>query len=884
MTRTKIRQVIQIANSESYADGYANAHLQATAEPSHPDFTIEYDLNIIRTQLKNLKGSSHWYASMDGYSLVDLKDGYDTHEAEIGALQTDAYDLEAAVGSSTGVAGMDYTSNNIVTDGEAATKAIGDLDGYLNTLASAVAQFTGMDGYNDVSPDYSANFGGQTLQFVNDGYTLEEGITALDLALQEFDPTVTLQDAWDNSQSAGPSNPEIDVANLALEVSSNLGSLLSIGGDAVTIQQRLVASDIDSATSMTIDGAGIAMTSDAGQFSISNTASASVGSTDGYITFNDGWTAHDVHLSTGDLTWSTAIATYLNKSGQNVGIIDAINAASLIADSVDLQTAYEKGATIDLVDTEGDLVITVDSSAPTANFIVKDADGSSTMELTGDHFKVYDANDNDPTFEITDGYVKIDGYLTVTGSSFIVDSTINDADHWVLHPGLSTQTALKLEPKTSAGAYTADLMEVYDGYESIDGNKVMKLNDEGAMFLASDVDAVTPDLITVADAGDLFVGSRLEVDGQSRFDGLMDVNAGIQVSTSLQYDVSPTDGHFLKTDASGNASWEQIFDNDVDLSATLNVPGAGSTVQTGLEALDAYAVETRGELDLLETSLGDMIATDGSWDGFGPGTNLLDASADAYNAFLALDEGYGSLQASLDAIDVTGVTSEVTVVESPTGTFEVGVAENFVKSDFTNFDVASSSGISLTSTGALNDVALVSDGYVSFDDQFLADAYYLSTGATGWASTIEEIDGRSGNDIGIIDAINAAASAGGGKLEKGIFIIAASDGRLSSSGSLSSNILDMDAGTGADRGSLDLNISGGSKLARDVEVYVNGVLQLPDASQGTASDPATDDFFIASDDLTKIVFAYDLVEGDVVTVINRVPDTAENDLDTNWNY
>lgn len=69
MSRTKLRQVEQIANSENYDDGYT---MGAVAE-SAPD-NLEEDLNYIRTQLRILNdptngGTTNWHDNPVGLPL-----------------------------------------------------------------------------------------------------------------------------------------------------------------------------------------------------------------------------------------------------------------------------------------------------------------------------------------------------------------------------------------------------------------------------------------------------------------------------------------------------------------------------------------------------------------------------------------------------------------------------------------------------------------------------------------------------------------------------------------------------------------------------------------------------------------------------------------------
>jgi hypothetical protein len=381
-----------------------------------------------------------------------------------------------------------------------------------------------------------------------------------------------------------------------------------------------------------------------------------------------------------------------------------------------------------------------------------------------------------------------------------------------------------------------------------------------------------------------------------------------------------------KSTGTGQGKWSILSASNLTVTDTFDVTNS-TNLQTILDDFDAYMVDSRMQIDTTQTSIGAAISATGAWVGF-TGTTLLDPSTSISNALELLDDGYTSLQSSMATLDVTAGDgmAETGSLQAGTLTFnvvgtageitananDIQIANAFSKTNFSSFQATSSGGINLdatssavsidaaadsnfTVTGSGNDLSLGSvDGYLYFEDKHLnADGYTsgvaLSTNllmpSSGWsASIIAAAGGTSIADIGIIDAINAAASLGGGKVEKAVYVIGASDARLFNTGALTGNGLDLDAGSGADRGSIDLASVGlGHKMERDLEVFVNGVLQLADETQGTATGSASDDYYVASNDLTRIVFSFALVEGDVITVVNRKADSVE-DVDAGWTY
>lgn len=207
------------------------------------------------------------------------------------------------------------------------------------------------------------------------------------------------------------------------------------------------------------------------------------------------------------------------------------------------------------------------------------------------------------------------------------------------------------------------------------------------------------------------------------------------------------------------------------------------------------------------------------------------------------------------------------------GTQFLQVDQDFRVDGTADFNVTDFSAIS-SGTLRLGDANSSATG--SVDGTFL-----LSTLASDFSSNVRAAAGVGlGTELGIIDAINAvSAQASGGGLEKAQYWIVSSDPRITSTGGgLANNILDIDT---ADYGSLELGTGPDGYDSsfmgqRDLEVYLNGQLLTPDFTQKTAGQTPEVDYFLASDDLSKIVFSMELEVGDIIVIKNYAAASGEN--------
>ena len=670
MARTKLRQLEQVQNSQNYNDAYAGASTQAVAEPAANTQNIEYDLNILRTLMKDVKGAyfPKWYDAYDGYSLSDAYDGYvslhNVTQFTLGSLGT----MVDSTGAWNGFSGTNYLNSALTT-----TFAFTTLDSQIAAAAAAASTSNAEDGYirtfigknaaGSETPDYTARYDSiPGAGIIGNNDDLELAIAKLDDGYQYLlaaSSAATLQTAYDNGSPAG--------TDIQVDANDVLNFVLGTGTSAFSV-----------------------------------TANAASGS-------------------------------------------------------------------------------------------------NPVLSVSNDEIRMTSGGSPVPTVVIADGYVLIDGYLSVTGSTLQINTVVTDADHWLVQPALSSTSALVVKPQVTAALYTADLLDLYTGS-----------------------DRTIPAIQVVSD-GKMVIG---------------DAYGNFQIAGH-----NAADGYYLRSDGSGNASWSavtpdigviagqtKIVGNTIGIADAFNKVDFSSITATSSGAIALTAntggvtLNTATSGDIVLNSVGSIDAYGGASSQFFTFGNLLLQSADAYTYL------YGQT-----GIDVYAGLGELTLRDTRS-----------------NPTLSSSMGFRLSSS---------TTGGADFSSTIRTSAAalgYLSAGATG--------------ELGIIDAINTLASSSGSGLEKSIFVIGASDARLSGGG----KILALAA---PDRGSLELTpapdgYGSGFRPARDLEVYVNGALMLADATQKTSGTAATDDYYLATD-LIELNFAFALVQGDVVTIKNNKPAPGE---------
>ena len=93
--RSLIRQLEQIRSTVTYADDIADVNLSATAEPTVSG-SLEGDLNVLRTLVKDVKGGTNWYDTTGKYFDPTNTDGSSTANKDMNLSNISGKTLDAA--------------------------------------------------------------------------------------------------------------------------------------------------------------------------------------------------------------------------------------------------------------------------------------------------------------------------------------------------------------------------------------------------------------------------------------------------------------------------------------------------------------------------------------------------------------------------------------------------------------------------------------------------------------------------------------------------------------------------------------------------------------------------------------------------------------------
>lgn len=92
MGRSLIRQLEQILNTDTYDDSVGGVNVSAVAEPSVSG-TLQGDLNVIRTLIKDTKGTSYWYSDLGNYfDPTSASGGLDTKSVSLANMAGNTLD------------------------------------------------------------------------------------------------------------------------------------------------------------------------------------------------------------------------------------------------------------------------------------------------------------------------------------------------------------------------------------------------------------------------------------------------------------------------------------------------------------------------------------------------------------------------------------------------------------------------------------------------------------------------------------------------------------------------------------------------------------------------------------------------------------------------
>jgi hypothetical protein len=189
-----------------------------------------------------------------------------------------------------------------------------------------------------------------------------------------------------------------------------------------------------------------------------------------------------------------------------------------------------------------------------------DSNNNASIKLsTGKDFVIYDNDESNLYFKIDSetGRVTITGDLEVFGTSTIITSTVQDADHWLISPALPSQSALIIRPDFTTG--TVDLVSIRPGYSS---PEVFKITSDGTT------------LITDLATGHIYVNGNIDINGT--VDGV-DVSSLQTQVTSLAATLTT---HLLASTSTKHGAKE------VSVMPTPSFAPAATDVQSVIDALD----------------------------------------------------------------------------------------------------------------------------------------------------------------------------------------------------------------------------------------------------------------------------------------------------------
>lgn len=196
-----------------------------------------------------------------------------------------------------------------------------------------------------------------------------------------------------------------------------------------------------------------------------------------------------------------------------------------------------------------------------------DINGDASIKLLpGRDLVVYDDTNNSIFFKIDSetGKITITGDLEVAGSSVVVDSTIQDADHWRISPVSAITTALKIEPE-----FNSPIVDLVSIKNVVGGPIIFKIDKDGNTYLS-----------------DLFVLNDTTISGDIIISGLVD---GVDIST-LDTTVSSLSSTVLtlSSDISNHITSSPTFKHaatEISVIAPLYAPSV-TNVQELVDALE----------------------------------------------------------------------------------------------------------------------------------------------------------------------------------------------------------------------------------------------------------------------------------------------------------
>jgi len=171
MARSLLEQLSQIRSSRLYDDTVAGVYTSAVAEPTLSG-SLQEDLNVVRTLMKSLKGSTNWYDDLAGINISTNASGIAANVIGISTnasgIATNTYDISVNAGdiitNASGIAANAYdisvNAGNISTNTyNIATNASGIATNAYDISVNANDIITNASGIAANAYDISVNAG-----------------------------------------------------------------------------------------------------------------------------------------------------------------------------------------------------------------------------------------------------------------------------------------------------------------------------------------------------------------------------------------------------------------------------------------------------------------------------------------------------------------------------------------------------------------------------------------------------------------------------------------------------------------------------------------------------------------------------------------------------
>jgi len=240
------------------------------------------------------------------------------------------------------------------------------------------------------------------------------------------------------------------------------------------------------------------------------------------------------------------------------------------------------------------------------------AAGQASITLSAGHdLFLYAANDpQNAVFHINadTGKLTLRGDLEVLGNSTVVNSTIQDSDHWLISPASGTTTALRIEPDLGV----TPIVDLVSVHKLFGGAPVFSIDKDGnihstGLFNGVNIEAFfTEYLAHIAGTADRHTASQIDIAPIASLAGATNVQEALEDIGNQLVNLSGGGYEFVQTTPSTvwviqhnksskrivssiyNMDYEQVFPNTVTLTDENTMTVTFASPMTGIAILTIY--------------------------------------------------------------------------------------------------------------------------------------------------------------------------------------------------------------------------------------------------------------------------------------------------------